>query len=434
MTRTGPKRYWATGATLAVLAVAICAVGQAGAALLSALFPEGVPGFDAAPGVTVLSRARPAFDPLGLRAGAFTLWPELSESIGYDDNVLAGTRHRPSWTIATQPSLRLNSDWSRNSFAAYVSGSDTSYPELPAQGRTDVTASAGGTIDIGQDRLTLGAAHVVQHESRSQLDAVASDRPIAVTVDDARAAYAVASGRWTVTPAVEASTWRYGNTTILGMPASQAYRDRDVVAGGTTVRYDWGPLRSLLLVMRATGQRYTDQPRGQLSEDSIGYQAMVGFDYDADAVWRYRVLLGGETRQFAAFHPHTDLIAEAEATWSPSGLTTVRGTLTRSIEDAAQQGVSGFTYTAARFTIDHEYLRNVLLSASAGLQRADFLQGGGSQNGYLAGAGVTWLLNRSVRLSATYNLTGVAGAHTGATIVSGDFTRQLTLLTLRLGW
>ena len=419
---------------LAVLAVTLCAVERASAALLAALFPEGVPGFDAAPGVTVLSRARPAFDPLGLRAGAFTLWPELDESIGYNDNVIGGTLHHPSWTIVTQPSLRINSGWSRNSFGAYVSASDTRYPELAAQDRTDATASAGGTIDIGQDRLTLGAAHVVQHESRSQLDAVASDRPIAVTVDDARAAYAVASGRWTVTPAVEASTWRYGNTTILGMPASQAYRDRDVVAGGTTVRYDWGPLRSLLLVMRATGQRYTDQPRGQLSEDSIGYQAMVGFDYDADAVWRYRVLLGGETRQFTAFHPHTDLIAEAEATWSPSGLTTVRGTLTRSIEDAAQQGVSGFTYTAARFTIDHEYLRNVLLSASAGLQRADFLQGGGSQNGYLAGAGVTWLLNRSVRLSATYNLTGVAGAHTGATIVSGDFTRQLTLLTLRLGW
>jgi hypothetical protein len=431
--RTGPKRYWAVWATLATMTVSLGAGGRAGAVLLSELFPEGVPGFDAAPGVTVLSRSRPAFDPLGIRAGAFMLWPQLEEAAGYDDNVLAGTQHRGSWTVQTRPSLLINSDWSQGVFGAYVSASDTRYPELPDQGRTDATGSIGGTIDIGQDKLTLAAAHVQQHEDRSQLDAVPSDRPITVQIDDARASYALSSGRWTMTPSLEASRWQYGNTTIQGVPASQAYRDRDVVQGGTTVRYDWEPLRSLLFVVRATDQRYTNQPSGQASENSTGYQALAGFDYDDNAVWRYRVLLGGETRQFASYRPHTDFIAEMEATWSPSGMTTVHGTLSRSIEDAAQEGVTGFTYTVARLTIDHEYLRNVLLSASAGLQRADFLQGGGTQNGYSAGVGTTWLVNHQMRLSATYDLTGVAGSHTTTTLVSGDYARQVMLLTLRLG-
>ena len=44
------------------------------------------------------------------------------------------------------------------------------------------------------------------------------------------------------------------------------------------------------------------------------------------------------------------------------------------------------------------------------------------------------LAGSPVQLGAQDCHVGVAGAHTGATIVSGDFTRQLTLLTLRLGW
>jgi hypothetical protein len=407
--------------------------GRAGAALLSALFPEGVPGFEAEPGVTVLSRAHPDYDPLGVRAGAFTLWPQLRESLGYDDNVLAQAHHHPSWTIQTNPSLLISSDWSRDAFGAYVSANDTRFPQLPDQGRTDATVSAGGTIDIGTDKLSLGAGHVLTHEDRSGIDALPSDRPISVQVDDRRASYALTTSRWTITPSIEVSNWEYGNTAILGVPSSQAYRDRTVVDGGTTVRWMWGPLRNLLLVFRTTDQHYTNRTPGQPSEDSTGYEVLAGLDYDDNAVWRYRVLLGGETRQFAAYPAHNDVIAEAEATWSPSGLTTVHASLSRSIEDAAQAGVAGFTYTAALLTIDHEYLRNVIFSASAGLQRAEFLSGGGVQNGYAAGGGVTWLVNRSVRLSATYDLTGVTGSHVASPLVSGDYTRQIALVTLRLG-
>jgi hypothetical protein len=430
--RTGPKRCWAIGAALAILATGLGRTERAGAALLSALFPEGVPGFETEPGVTVLSRNRPDYDPLGLRDGAFTFWPQLNESVGYDDNVLASNPRRSSWILETAPSLLISSNWSRNAFGAFFSADDTQYPDVPDQGRTNATASVGGSIDIGTDRLSLAAGHILTHEDRSGLDALASDQPISVQVDDGRASYAMNDGRWTITPSIEVSNWQYGNTTILGVPSNQSYRDRTVIDGATTVRWSWDPLRNLLLVLRATDQDYTYRQPGQLSLNSTGYQVLVGLDYDDNALWRYRVLLGGETREFAAYQAHSDVIAEAEVTWSPTGLTTVHGTVSRSGEDAAQQGVAGFTYTALRLTVDHEYLRNLILSASGGLQRADFLSGG-AQNGFAAGAAVTWLINRSMRLSATYDVTGVTDSHTGSTQVTGDYSRQVALITLRFG-
>ena len=58
-------------------------------------------------------------------------------------------------------------------------------------------------------------------------------------------------------------------------------------------------------------------------------------------------------------------------------MTTLTATVTRSIEDAAQEGIAGYTYSRARVVIDHEYLRNVLLQASASVQYANYLPAGG---------------------------------------------------------
>jgi hypothetical protein len=431
--RTNLWQRWAGLAAAALTAAGFGLCGHAAAELLSSYFPEGVPGYDAAPGVTVLSRSHPDFDPLGIRMGAFMLRPRLETSIGYDDNVLAGGQRRGSWMARTQPSLLFGSDWSRHALGGYVSLSDTRYPGVPAQGRTDETVSLGGALDIGRDHLTLAAAHVSQHQDRSGLDAVPADKPVPVTVDDVRASYDASFGRWTLTPNMEASSWRFGSATILGLPASQAFRDRNVLQGGVTTRYEWAPSRNLLLVTRALSQGYPNPVPGQAKQDSIGYQLLAGLDYNRDEVWRYRVLLGGETRRFAAFRSHDSLIFEAETIWSPSALTTVRGSLSRAIEDAAQEGVAGFTATSARLGVDHEYFRNVILSAAVGLQRAAFLESGGTQNRYTVGFGVTWLVDRSIRISAAYDMSSVTGSRSQAGGVTGDYDRRLALITLRLG-
>lgn len=430
--RTKWTQRWWLGAAIAAGLLCAGATERATAEMLGTLFPEGVPGYDAAPGVTVRSRLRPEAEPPGIRLGSFLLRPRLESGFGYDDNVFGGSPARGSWLLRTQPSLLFGSDWSRHALGGYFSASDTRYLGTPTQSRTDGTFSLGGALDIGRDRLSLGVAHLAQHQDRGQLDALPTDRPVFFTLDNARVTYSAPFGRWTLTPAAEVSRWRFDGTTILGLPASQAYRDRSAVQGSVTLRYELAPLRNVVLVGRAIGQSYPHTPAGQVSQASTGYQLLAGLDYDDDAVWRYRLLIGGETRQFAAFRPHNALIVEAEATWTPTGLTTVRGILSRSIEDAAQEGVSGFTYTTARLVLDHEYLRDVLFTASVGLQQAAYLQGG-VQSGYAFGLGSTWLVNRSVRLSATYDLSSLGAGRTAVQPVVGATIRNLALLTLRLG-
>jgi hypothetical protein len=430
--RSAPRLYRLAGGV-----VFACAVvhGGARAELLSTYFPLGIPGYGTAPGVTVASRARPEFDPPGIRLGSFLFHPRLEGGLGYDSNVFGAANPRGSWIVGTHPSLLVGSDWSRNSLVGFVGLDDWRYLDQPHQSRTNWTASLGGTLALGRDQLTVAAAHFTLHQDRTELDALPSDAPVGYHVDDVRAAYTIALNRVSVTPSLAFSAYRYDGTTILGVPAPQGYRDRNLVQAAVTTRYELAPQRRLLLVTRALGTHYVTPQLGSPSRDSIGYQVLVGFDDDADAVWRYRVLLGWEMRAFRAaqYGARQAPIAEAAVIWSPSGLTTLTATLSRSIEDAAQEGIAGYTYTSARLLVDHEYQRNVLLQVSAGMQHADYLQGGGHSTAVSLGGAVTWLLNRNMRLSATYDFTDQRGSSSATLLTSGNYTRSLGLLTLRLG-
>jgi opacity protein-like surface antigen len=193
--------------------------------------------------------------------------------------------------------------------------------------------------------------------------------------------------------------------------------------------------REVLLVTRVLDTHYDNPVPGTPTNNSASWQALLGVDYDGNTVWRFRMLGGVEYRQSesTAIASQTTGIAEAEITWQPSGMTTMRATAVRGIEDAAQTGLSNYTYDSARLSLDHEYLRNVLLNASATVREATFNQTGGQQFGFAFGAGATWLVNRNARLSLTYDFTDVRNAHLAAGTVAGDYTRGLTLLTLRLG-
>jgi hypothetical protein len=415
------------------LTAAVCLTGRAVAELMTAFFPDGVPGYDTDEGVTVQTRLHPEQMQLGIREGLFEFMPRLDQSIGYTSNA-AGAKRHGSWETVTAPALAIGSLWSRDSFGALVSVQNTHYTSLPSQDRTDATVSLGGRLDIGEDKLTLAAAHIALHEDRAQLDTIASDKPIAFQLDDVRASYAMTAGRWSIEPGVEATNWTYDGTTILGAPASQAYRDRVVVRGGVTVRYEFAPMRSAVFAARMVGQDYLHTPAGQATPNSTATQFLTGIDYDDNQVWRWRVLVGAETRRFAspAFPRQNNFIAEAAAGWSPSGMTTLNAIVSRETGDAAQAGISGIVYTSARLTIDHEYLRNLLLRASFGWQQADFFQGG-HQSGTTAELGLTWVMNRSARLSFTYDQIDLRSSATPATTLASGYSSGIGLITMRLG-
>jgi hypothetical protein len=368
-------------------------------------FPAGVPGYDQELGVTVVSRLRPLYDQPGIRLGDFIVKPNLDESVGYDSNVLGLSGGAGSPVIETRPSVEIKSDWGRDAVGADFSLDDFRYPSASAQNRTDWTAAIGAGYTIDRSNLTFGYAHLQLHETPSTLAVQPSTTATPFTVDDLRVDYPFELGRLEVTPTFEISMWRYGNALLNGVTSNQDFRDTNIYVGGAALRYMVSGGTALVATVQGIASDYTHQVPGSPSLSSTSALALGGIDYQYDGVWRYQALVGLEARYFAAaqFKPRLAPIARATVIWTPTELTTVTASLLRAIEDPTQAGSSGYTYTMLGLRVDHEYARNILLSASAGADFVSYLQNGGTQTGYYASVGIAWLINREMRLSAQYS-------------------------------
>ncbi len=217
---------------------------------LEAYFPRGVPGYGQELGVDVLSRLRPLYEEPGVRAGSFIIRPQLTEAIGYDFNPAGFSSGAGSGVLRTSPSLAVNSDWSRDSLGANLAVDSHRYWDTPRQSYTNWSASIGGGYTIGRSDLTLAYSHLSLHQTAGSIGAVPSDTPVHFQVDDLRAAYTFNLGRLSFTPNVDVRNYYFDNTTILGIPTSQQYRNRAVLSGGVTTRYSLSDLRSLLFVLQ----------------------------------------------------------------------------------------------------------------------------------------------------------------------------------------
>lgn len=406
-------------------------------------FPSGVPGFNEELGVTVVTRVRPLYEQPGIPVGSFIIHPNLDESVGYNSNVFGVQGGPSSPVIETNPSVTINSDWGRNAIGASLSVDDLRYPDAPNQDQTNWNVAIGGTYTIGRGDLALAYGHLSLHENATDIGAPPATTPIPYTDDDWRGEYTFDLGRLKITPNGEFSMYRYGEAAILGVPSNQSFLDSNVLQGGTAVRYELSDQRSLLLVLQGIDSDFINNVAKMPLLSSTSELAMGGIDYQYDGVWRYQLLGGFEVRQFAAaqFKTRVAPIAKGTIIWTPTGLTTVTGTLLRTIDSPTQEASSGFTYSSAELRVDHEYRRNVLLNAEAGIRLAEYLQNGSTQTQFYGSAGISWLLNRNMRLTGQYTFTKQTGGGTSEaigppginTLVNGKYTQSLFLVTLHLG-
>jgi len=441
---------------LPCIGVGLLALGFASGAraqYIGNYFPTGIAAFDQQEGVTVLSRLRPLYDQPGVRLGAYTVNAHLDEVVGYDSNLTGTSNGLSSAYINTSSNVSAVSNWSRNRLGLSASVSNYTYINNPQQNYTAYSATVGGGYTIGRHDLDIGYTHLRQYERGTDIGAVASIAPVPFDVDDIRTDYTFEAGRFSFVPNVDMRLFQFGNAVILGQPTSQRFLDRTVLSGGITTRYELSSQRGIVVVLQGINSHYLRPQSGLPSNNSRSALLLAGLDYQSSGLWRYRVLGGVEVRQFTASQYGTRAapVLEASVIYTPTGLTTVTGSARREIEDPQSDGVAGYTLTNLGVVVDHELKRNILLQGRANFQAAQFLQGNGTTTSYTLGAGVSWLVNRRVRLSADYDATQQSGSNNtvialsqqGGTLVTtqtvqanaittGNYSRNVVLLGFHL--
>lgn len=405
------RRVLGLSATVQVAAVVWTGGGyQAHAQVIDEYLNAGIPGFDTAAGVTVATRQHPEYDALGIRLGDFIITPVLQESGGYDTNVTGTQNGKGSALIETNASVNAAGGWSDTRFAAGLTVDDVEYPDQSNQGFTNWTTALGGSHDFGRDTLNIGYTHLNLNQTPRDLDVPGLNQTIAYRVDDLRANYHIDLGRFFLQPGIRVSYYSFDNGTVGEQPYLQTYRDRLVFSPELIGSYEFATRRRVVVILRNTQSDFDRSPPGQPRQNFNDTSVLGGVAYDVDGVIGFRLLGGYEERSFAAsnaYHIIQAPILEGSATWTPTGLTTVTGSAARYIEDSAAEATVGYTETALKLQIDHEYLRNVILSLHGAVYLDDYQQsandnGGGNQSSITVGGGASWLLNRNMRVAADY--------------------------------
>jgi hypothetical protein len=424
--RTGQKRRLAVGVLMALSTRWVAT--PAAAQYLDNYLPTNLSGYDVMPGVTVTSRLQPDYDPLGLRFRDVVVSPTISQSLGYDTNVLGTSGARSSSVVNTQGSVHAFTDTPGNSLVMDLDVNHFGYPNLTGQNYTNWSVGGGWSHDLDHDTIAIGLNHFRLNQLPVGIDSVGLLQPLPYQTNVARLSYRAPRGWWTFVPILDFTATRFddpgGQPGNIGLPTGM---DRNVETGSLTTFYQIATQRSAVAVVRVTTAQYTT---GQPRPDYEDVSALAGLDYDATGLLRFRALVGYEVRSYHSgqFSNHSSPIVEGTAIWTPTGLTTVTATVLRRIEDANELVQTGYTFSQARLVVDHEYLRNVLLQGRVWVEHAAYLGSSNQQTIYGAGASVTHLLTRNLRLVATYD--------NSSSRMSGDmannYARNVVLISLRL--
>jgi hypothetical protein len=388
------------------LTTAICVSGSAWAQQQDVDEPD--------PNVTVQDRPRPDYDPLGIRAGSFFIFPSLTLSGQFDDNVFATSDDEDSDVGAiVAPQVDVNSDWSRHALNFSAGAAGAAFYEYQKNNYLDFFAATNGRLDVTRnDILSAGLRLDRLHEDRDDPDQTNANEDLTEYYRGAlNTQYRHNFARFFTTIGGSVQRLDYDNS---ASDQEAERRDRNEYGGRLRVGYDVSPRLDVFVQGDYSYRDYDEDQifQGQfVDKNSHGYRGRVGADIDLTGLIFGEVAVGYNVRDYESgeLDDVQGFGANGSLTWNVTPLTSIILDLSSEIDETTVE-FEGDVATAnfqnsIGLDVTHELLRNVLLNANVGFERDDFQGTARADNIYSAGAGVTYLINRNLSLDANYRFT-----------------------------
>ncbi|MFN3463043.1 MAG: outer membrane beta-barrel protein, partial [Terricaulis sp.] len=316
--------------------------------------------------VSVRDRDRPEYDAPGRRLGTFNLNASLDLAITSTDNLFAAPDGAPSDVddiiYGVAPTVALTSDWSRHAFAVDAGAVFRSHEDFSNEDADDHYIRATGRFDIGENTAIRGSARAAhQVTPRTDPDSPFIGDPVEYDRMDTGIGITHRFARFTVSLDAANSEYDYDG--------AQAFRDNDESALRGRLEAELSPRIGLLLSASMDERDYDNSPQF----NSEGQAYMVGLSLNTDLM-RGEVSVGQFERDYAGVAGTFDGLAIAgNVEWYVTQLTTITVDARRDADD--QIGAfSGEPYTTEEYglRVDHELLRNVILTGSVRFGNRDY--------------------------------------------------------------
>jgi hypothetical protein len=360
--------------------------------------------------VSVRERPRPDYQAGGINLGGFTALARTDVGIEYNDNIFATeTGKIDDFIVNVSPSVNLRSNWSRNALNLFARGNHREFLDNGDESTTDVQGGANGYADAGSARLDYGVDYGRFAEPRTSTTAARAARsPIKYRVLNSYAGLTQEFNRLRLAGRVDYRKFNYRNgRDVTNAIVFQDDRDRDLLIASARADYAVTPDTAVFLAGTYNKRDYDLDPPFPgvtVNRDSDGIDVGAGASFDLSNLARGEVQVGYFRQEYEApgFSNSNGLSVRALVEWFPTQLTTVTLTGNRGVEDAAIAGSPSFISTGASLQIDHELLRNLILTARGGYTDDDYRGIDRQDKRFLGYAGANFLFNRNLGLTLAY--------------------------------
>ncbi len=304
------------------------------------------------------------FAALGIRLGSFTLFPVLTQELGWSSNADSLENGEGSAFSQSDAQLEFISDWARHELRGQIGGSYQKFLTGETENLPTANASADLRLDISRE-LTARAGFdynlTTESPSSDNLDLPVGEeldgRP---TINDLASFAEISrtSGRLTTRLRGTITRTTFGDVSVVsGASADQEDRNNTLYVATAQAAYEVSPAFQPFAQISVGGRSYDKEvDRGGNRRSSAIYEAQAGFSFNLSEKLNGTLGVGYRAEDFddEALDTLASPLVNAQIIWSPERFTTITTDIASTLAGSAVQDENGSAVHSLGITAERE--------------------------------------------------------------------------------
>ena len=346
----------------------------------------------------------------GYRAGGFLLRGQLSEELGWDDNVFVTNDKQGALASVTGGAASASSNWQRHQAFLGANAAFLALPRFPDQNAWVGNVLTGGRLDVTRDfQVGMDVLAGRQIDQRGDPDSIgAAAVPVIYQRYRVEPWLAANTGRFTHSASVQAETTVYENTEDAnGASINLAAKEYEQVRGGYRLGYAYRPPFETYFRIEALDRSSTNNA-GIPNQNFNIYGAAAGATVPITPVIAVLGELGVQytTNDNPVIPDATVPTVGLSVMWEPTRSLRLEARAIRdfsaSVVTGALQGSPGYIRTVVGLRAVSEIRHGLVATADAFFLHRDFIDDDTIQQGYGIDIGLRYALGRGIFVGAAY--------------------------------
>ncbi|MDF8332463.1 outer membrane beta-barrel protein [Novosphingobium cyanobacteriorum] len=345
---------------------------------------------------TPSARSRPGFEAIGIAFGSFKLQPSVSVSALATDNLYARSDVKVGDVAAVVGGgVSLQSNWGVHALSFAANASATRYADRSSESTERYSVSTSGRLDLARDtQVSASVGYARRIEARGTTgDTLFGAKPVAYRALESGVSVNQGFGQTKITVNGAYQRLTYEDRKLDGAVIDLGFRNFETVSGGLRVAQAVTPGIAVYVDGVVSRSRYPVRVNN-LNRDSTGYSAIAGLLFGNNRLLRGELGAGYLKQNFKdpIFPDISGVNYYANLSWSPSQLTEIRLSASKSFQRAPIANIAGVQQQVVTLSAEHELLRNLILRPRVQWEQ-DTFRGSAQRNNFLyAKFEAAWLL------------------------------------------